>query len=79
MTTRQTSPSSKGKQGKPPKAVYIRVGIWLNTKTGHIHIASTDKRFRHTTVNNKPKSMRYHPNLYAKLRAVLEGEGRWIQ
>jgi len=77
MKPRQTTTSITGKEGKPPKSVYVWVGIWHDRKTGHIHMASTDKRFRHTTVSNDPDSKRFHPNLYAKLKAVLEAEGRW--
>lgn len=73
----RTTRASKGKKGMAPRTVYLRVGIWFNSKTGQIHIASLDKRFRHTTVSNTPKSKRYHANLFAKLKAVLEGEGRW--
>jgi hypothetical protein len=72
-----TRVSKRGKRGRRPRAVYLDMGIWLNEKTGNIHMASGDKRFRHTTVSNKPGSKRYHPNLYQKLRAVLQAEGRW--
>lgn len=72
-----TRVSRSGKPGKRPRAVYLEVGIWLNEKSGHIHIASRDRRFRHSTVSNNPGSKRYHPNLYGKLRAVLQAEQRW--
>ena len=77
MTLGQTTRAHKGKKGMAPRTVYLRVGIWLNSKTGQIHIASLDKRFRHTTVSNDPESKRYHANLFEKLEAVLKDEGRW--
>lgn len=77
MTPRGTTVSQQGKGGGSPRAVYLNVGIWHDRATGHIHIASTDKRFRHSTVNDTPGSIRYHPNLYMKLKAVLQAEGRW--
>jgi len=72
-----TFKSKTGKKGKPARAVYLQIGIWHNLKTGRIHIASRDKRFKHTTVSNTRGSKRYHPNLYGKLKAVLLAEGRW--
>lgn len=74
---RETTKSRAGKRGNPPKSVYLTVGIWHDDKTGHIHMASTDKRFRHTTVSNKSSSKRFHANLYGKLKAVLISEGYW--
>ncbi len=77
MGHRETTQSKAGKKGKNPRAVYLTVGIWHDEKRREIHMASRDKRFRHTTVTNKPSSLRYHPNLFRKLKAVLQGAGRW--
>lgn len=78
MAHRETERSRRGKKGEPPKSVYLTIGIWHDAKQGHIHLASRDKRFRHTTVTNDPAStLRYHPNLFNKLKAVLKAEGCW--
>jgi len=78
MANSGTERSKHGKKGRPPKSVYLKLGIWYDEKHGHIHLASRDKRFRHTTVTNDSSSkLRYHPNLFNKLKAVLQAEGCW--
>lgn len=72
--TESIATSKAGKKGKPPRSVYLDLGIWRD-KRGQIHMASRDGVFTHTTVSNKPGSVRYHPNLYKKLDRVLKSKG----
>jgi len=67
----------RGRGGKAPKTVYLKVGIFANEKTGQIHITSPSNFI--TTVNNIPGRKRCHPHLYGKLRDVLQREGKWPQ
>jgi hypothetical protein len=60
---------------KPGNSVYMNIGIWLNRRTGAIHMTSPDLAGFHTTVNDHPKSKRGHPNLYKKLTKCLEVAG----
>ena len=46
MANSGTERSKHGKKGRPPKSVYLKLGIWYDEKHGHIHLASRDKRFR---------------------------------
>ena len=68
----------RGRKGRPPKTVYMSIGIMANPNTGHIHIFDHDGEVV-STLSNDPESKRYHPNLYMKLRRVLEREGKWPQ
>lgn len=76
----QRGKSEAGKRGQPARAVYRPMGIWKRDN-GSISITCAnpvtgDPEF-HTTVTNLPGSVRYHRNLFGKLRAILEAEGRW--
>lgn len=55
------------------KSVKLEVRVWLNQKTGHIHIGG--KGLTVSTISNDPASRRYHPNLYRKLNRVLREAG----
>lgn len=59
----------------PGKSVYLQVGIFFKEETGHIHITSNDAPDLHTTINNKPGSIRCHANLFEKLAKVLRDNG----
>lgn len=59
------------------KTVYARFGVWYDEDQRMIHLTVPGSRWFHTTVSNEPASRRYHPNLFAKLRRLLEQEGRW--
>jgi len=68
--------SSKG-----TNSVYVAIGVW-----GHrgrpdqpttIKIAIGRGPSAITTINNKPGRLRYHPKLFAMLKAVLQTENRW--
>ena len=78
MVLTSTKTSTKGHHGKKGKTVYIHMGVWYNKKTGHIHIAAPKEGKLHSTICNNPKSKRYHPNLYKKLRDILERYDRWL-
>jgi len=54
------------------KSVKLEIRVWLNQKTGHIHIGGGGLI---STVSNDPASRRYHPNLYRKLGNVLRDAG----
>lgn len=58
------------------KTVSFRVNVWAKRSTRMIHIAASRPDV-HSTVSNDPKSKRYHPNLFGKLRRVLTDAGRW--
>ncbi len=60
---------------KPGKSVYVRMGVWYDEKTGHIHLTAPETKWLHTTVNNDLGSKRYHPNMFAKLARVLKEGG----
>lgn len=60
---------------KNKKTEYMTIGIWANPKTGHVHLAGRDKFI--STVTNKKDSVRCHPHLYARLKRVLKGAGKW--
>lgn len=62
-------------KSEPGNAIYVKVGVWLDQKTGAIHIAGKDVSKFHTTVNNKPASKRGHPNLFMKLAKCLREAG----
>ncbi len=59
------------------KTVYARFGVWYDEGQRMIHMTVPGSGWFHTTVSNEPGSRRYHPNLFAKLRRLLEQEGRW--
>lgn len=42
-----------------------------------IHLTIPGSGWFHTTVSNNPESKRYHPNMFKKLRRVLEEQNRW--
>jgi len=44
--------------------------------TGMTHLASNGAGVI-SAVSNEPKSKRYHPNLFRKLRRVLVDAGKW--
>jgi len=59
------------------KTVYARFGVWYNADQDRIHLTIPGSGWFHSTVSNDPASKRYHPNLFKKLRRLLEQEGRW--
>jgi hypothetical protein len=59
------------------KTVYARMGVWYDSGERMIHMTIPGSGWFHTTVSNNPESKRYHPNLFKKLRRLLEQEGRW--
>lgn len=61
---------------KGHKTTYLKIGIFYNDDTKHIHIAhQSDKRFI-TTVSADPLSKRGNPNLYWHLAECLAAEGK---
>jgi len=77
MVLEPTRKSRKGHYGRKGRTVYVHMGIWHNKETGHIHVSGPKELKLHSTVSNNPKSKRYHPNLYKKLKAILVREKRW--
>ena len=63
--------------GKTKKTAYMEIGVWLGND-GHIRIARQGGGFI-STVSADPESKRYHPHLYKKLGAVLQGSGLWFK
>jgi len=47
------------------KTVTIRLNVWANSKSGHIHLTPPDGGVI-STVSNDPRSKRYHFNLIRK-------------
>lgn len=58
------------------RTVSLRFSAWANPCTRMIHLASSEAGII-STVSNDPKSKRYHPNLFRKLRRILIDKGRW--
>lgn len=77
MKLQLTRKSLKGHYGQKAQTVYVDIGIWHDKKTGEIHISGPKEKKFHSTVSNNKCSKRYHPNLFKKLRGILEREGRW--
>jgi hypothetical protein len=77
MKLQPTRKSIKGHHGQKGQTVYIDTGIWHDKKTGEIHISGPKEKGFHSTISNDKSSKRYHPNLYKKLREILEREERW--
>ena len=67
--------SDISKSEKGGNTAYLNVGIWLDAKTGHIHMTLPRSGWFHTTVTNDAKSVRGHPNLYEKLARALREAG----
>jgi hypothetical protein len=65
------------RRGTNPKTVRFEAGTWYDPERRQIHLTIPGHATFHTTVSNDPASVRYHPNLFAKLRGVLEEAGRW--
>lgn len=65
--------AKKGYRGGKPKTVYVDMGLWFDSDTGHIHMTLPTEQNFHTTVSNK-KGLRCHKNLYKKLMKVLRKE-----
>jgi hypothetical protein len=58
------------------KTVSFRLSVWANSSTREIHVAAKEVDLI-SKVSNDPKSVRYHPNLFRKLRKVLANAGKW--
>jgi hypothetical protein len=59
------------------KTIYCEAGAWYEPKTRMIHISIPGHASFHSTVSNDPASKRYHPNLFKKLKALLQDADRW--
>jgi len=77
MKLQKTRKSIKGHYGRKGRTVYVDTGIWHDKETGEIHISGPQEKSFHSTVSNDRASKRYHPNLFKKLKEILEREGRW--
>lgn len=55
------------------KTIKVPLNIWLNEKTGHIHM-NVDGEL--TSVSNDPTSKRGNPNLYGILEKQLRNAGK---
>ncbi len=63
------------KSEKGGKTAYLNVGVWYNSKMGHIHLTLPNSGWFHSTVTGDPKSKRGHPNLFGKLARALKEAG----
>ncbi len=64
------------KTGSPgTKYITQEFSFWYQEDDESIHITSPDHGQFHTTVNDKPGSLRYHPNLFRKLNRILQEQG----
>lgn len=77
MKLQPTRKSLKGHYGRQAQTVYVDLGIWHDNKTGEIHISGPKEKRFHSTVSKVKGSIRFHPNLYKKLKEILIREGRW--
>lgn len=76
MKIQPTRKSQKGHYGRKGQTVYVDMGIWHNKDTDEIHISGPTEDKLISTVSNK-KGLRYHPNLYKKLKGILKRENCW--
>jgi hypothetical protein len=58
------------------KTASFKLSAWANPSSRMIHLASPEAGII-STVSNDPKSKRFHPNLFMKLRRVLKAQGKW--
>ena len=56
------------------KTAYVRIGLWFNEDTGHIHLSIPGQNL--STVNATPASRRGHPHLFNKLAKALRDDGK---
>lgn len=77
MVLQSTTKSIKGHYSRKGQTVYLHTGIWHDKETSEIHISGPKEKRFHSTVSNEKDSKRFHPNLYKKLREILDREGRW--
>lgn len=75
MSLQKTQVSQKGYKSLKGKTVYAHMGIWR--QGNQIHITIPKENDFHTTVNDKAGSIRYHRNLYEKLKRLLERNSCW--
>lgn len=68
-------PNDIRRSEKGGNTAYLSIGAWYDAKTGHIHLTLPHSGWFHTTVGADPKSVRGHPNLYAKLARALKESG----
>ena len=66
----------KEDNGASSTAVEASFRIWVNPRSGRIHLASTSAGIS-SSVSDVRKNKRFHPNLYRKLRDFLKSEDRW--
>ena len=59
------------------KALAVVVGVWATQDRDHLRIDITGLGKGHTTVTNKPDSVRYHRTLFRDIRKVLIENGVW--
>jgi len=78
MPLHRIEKAKKGYRGGKPKSVYVRMGVWLNSRTNAIHITVPSLGNFHTTVNDKQGSTRCHKNLYGKLKNILKKKKAWF-
>ncbi len=56
----------------------LGLGVWAKKdESGTIHIHLTGDRKFHTTITDKPDSVRYHRTLFRNLQRMLEQHGVW--
>ncbi|MGH3915227.1 MAG: hypothetical protein ACRDTC_17745 [Pseudonocardiaceae bacterium] len=57
-----------------------KVDVWFNPESAEIHITTRDpdaaKFLQHTTISNKPDSVRYHRTFYRDLARLLVAQGK---
>jgi len=67
--------SSKGKDGRKPRSVFLEIGFWRKDG-GAIHVTSHDPEIPfHVIVRKDPVKKSGHPYLYRELEKCLEMKG----
>jgi hypothetical protein len=68
-----------------PDVKYVtidKIDVWYQEDTGQIHITTRDgdaaKFLKHTTISNKPGSVRHHATLYDQLARLLVAHGKIV-
>lgn len=57
------------------KTIPLTISVWYDEKTEHIHLASPDADWFHSTINDREGSVRRHANLFKKLGKFLRDAG----
>lgn len=64
-----------GKSAGNTKTIPLKISVWYDEETEHIHLAAPETGWFHSTINDREGSVRRHPNLFRKLGKLLREAG----